>query len=210
MVMDVKKIDGFSRNEKLNISDIKKNSDNNLGLVISKNKQKEFIFTIVLVSFLLVLISLFLYFYFSSVRKVEKRHVVETDSLRVHYEETKTGMGDVVTLGYTYSPHQDEYYFVVQNKTKKKIAYSVFLEKDLEMIEMDGCSSSLFSEQLIDFSINDSKRKSLFSVFDGERYLLNHAELMPSSKKKYKISFSVLDKDHPQNHYHAKFLVLED
>lgn len=211
MVIEMERVKWSRRKIKhqLDVVDIKKNSSNEVGHVISKIKALELELTIFWVFVFLVVLSVSGYLLFSTVQRIEKHHTLKSGTLVTDYDEIATGMGDVVTLiSDPASIQQENYSFTVRNLGDKSVQYTVFLEDDLDMVKMDECSDSLLDRSFIYYQMSDDVKQDLSSVFDGEHYVLAQGVLGAKSKRKYYLSLSIArDKVLTNQHYHGKIVV---
>ena len=202
------------KKEKLKIRDVKKNSSVEVGHVINKFKSRERQLTIVVVIIILILLCVSLYITFSSILKKEYHSNLKTGTLVIDYNEDETGVGDIVTL-YSDDSKTDSkgingvpYRFKITNDSNKDVQYEIILEDDTDMFEIDKCQN--IRKENIRFSLNDSKVKSLSSIYDNDKYILKVDEVKKKSSKSYKLNIWVSKQEKSKSkHYHGKIVIRE-
>ena len=155
------------------------------------------------------------YAYLSSVQKSEKYNTLTSGILKVDFNNTEEGMGDVVNLNGAY-PESDSdglneqpYTFKITNTGTINAAYKVSLIDDADMIKEDQCSENLLSKDKIRVSV-DGENAFTLSTKEADSYVVATGTLNANKSKVHNIRVwidansgnEVLGK-----HYHGKIVV---
>ena len=193
---------------------IKKNTKKEVGHIITHMKKKELELTILFVGIIFIVLLFSSYFIFSSVQKVEKHNTLKAGKLLIHYKETDTGMGDVVTLNSKKAVSdvlgidKEPYIIMLENPTKNTIRYKIYLEEDTDMIEIDHCSENLIPKQNIRYQFKEDKIYNLSSC-QKKKCLLKTGTIRASSKQQQELRIWVGEQEDiaEEQHYHGKIVI---
>ena len=155
------------------------------------------------------------YAYLSSVQKSEKYNTLTSGVLKVDFNNTEEGMGDVINLNGTY-PESDSdgldeqpYTFKITNTGTLNASYKVKIIDDADMIEEDHCSDNLLPKDKIRVSI-DGENAFTLSTKENDSYVVATGTLNANKSKVHNVRVwidinsgnEVLGK-----HYHGKIVV---
>src|SRR5574344_399443 len=100
------------------------------------------------------------YAIFSSVQNGTKYNVIKSGTLSVTYNDTDTGLGNVISLNGAYPTSDTDgqattpYIFKVTNNGTLNANYTISIVDDTDMITTDGCSAKQLDKNFVKFSIN--------------------------------------------------------
>ncbi|MBE6157237.1 MAG: hypothetical protein E7160_00360 [Firmicutes bacterium] len=204
------------RKKKLTIADIKRNNNTTVPSVISRMKAKELELTVLCVILIISVIITSSYIIFSSVRKENKYTVLKTGSMEVVFNETDTGIGDIVNIVDErpiideYSKKLEPYVFTITNTSNKSKTYTVEIQNDDEMIKIDKCEKKLYDVSDLKYSIDNKNIKKI----DDTRIVFKE-KLKAKEEKTHKlrvwVSSTVTDnKEVTNKHFHGKIIITSE
>lgn len=204
------KVSKKTKERKLKIEDIKKNSDIEVSHTISKIKsdERKIVFAMVLV--ILCLIGLVVCFVFTAVG-VEQIEGEKTGPLYVKFSENKNGMGDIVNFTEEDGDSEGDgaviytTEFTVTNYKGLNSWYAVYLDDYQDMIDYHDCGDKQFNKDEIYFSIDNSEPIMLSSVNYGGRYVIT--EGIVDSNNDVIHSLKIWHMGYSEEHFHGKIVV---
>lgn len=197
------------KKKRLKQSDIKKYSMTELDHVISKIKANEVKYTVI--SVLIILISFFIiaYIIFSSVQEHVSHNVFKDGNLYIKFLEKENGLGDIIDLVdvSTYSTGDmvlDTYEVTITNDSSDVSKYQIFIEDDIDMIEIDNCKDIFLDRSYLRYNVNDGVDMTLS---DDEDNSIIFGSLSGGKSITYTIKVWVSDTYIGDTHYHGKLVV---
>ncbi len=197
------------KKKKLTQADIKKYSMSELDHVILKIKANEVKYTIISVLFMLVVFFIVAYIIFSSVQEHVNHNVLKHGSLYIEFEERENGLGDIIDLVNvdTYSSINqvlDTYEVTITNDSEEDKEYQIFIEDDLDMIEIDKCQDIFLERSFLRYSINDG---AVMTLSENDTDSIIFGTLAGKKSVSYTIKVWVSDTYLDNPHYHGKIVV---
>lgn len=196
-----------AKKNRLKQSDVKKYSMGELDHVISKIKANEVKYTIISVLFMLIVLFIIAYMIFSSVLERVNYNILQHRDLLIQFSENENGLGDIIDLVNvnTYSSSNqvlDVYEVSITNSSDVAKKYKVFIEDDLDMIEIDKCQDIFLDRSFLRYSINGGDIRALR---DNDSIIFGTLKAKETVTYKIKVWVSDIYSDTP--HYHGKFVV---
>lgn len=197
------------KKKRLKQSDIKKYSMSELDHVISKIKANEVKYTVISVIIILIVFFIIAYIIFSSVQEHVNHNVLKHGSLYIEFVENENGLGDIIDLVNvdkysTASEVLDTYEVTITNSSEEERKYQIFIENDLDMIEIDNCHDIFLDRAYLRYNINDGNDMILSSNEDDN---IIFGTLAGNKSITYKIKVWVSDTYLNNPHYHGKIVV---
>lgn len=184
--------------------------------VIHKMKVREvelLIFFVVLITAIVIACA---YYVFASFNKNTDYNIYTVGSLKVTYDKNDNGIDDTINI-INQTPIKDNksndikpIKIIVDNPTNKKINYTIYVEKDSNLIENDGCAKKQYDIKYLKYKINN-KKPHVFKKTDSN-YLIYKGSIDAKQKQEYNVrvwvSKSLYTKKTKLNkHFHAKVVV---
>ncbi len=192
------------KEQKLKISDIKKNASTEVSHTIKKIKQEEFKFVAITSSIIFLLLCLVAYIGFTSFG-VEELKGYESGPLYIEFLDDGTGMSDIVNFTGNAEAEVFKTEVTISNDSSSNSWYEINIEDYMEMITFDDCSDNLLDKNKIFFSVDGGETNTLASVFDDGKYVLMHG--IVSSNDIIKHEISIWYDDSLDKHFHGKINV---
>lgn len=205
-----KKLKRFNKKKKLTQADIKKYSMNELDHVILKIKANEVKYTVISVFIMLFLFLTIVFIAFSSVQRRDKHNILKDGSLYIEFKERENGLGDIIDLVDvdTFGDSKkvlDTYRVTITNDSKEDHKFQIFIQDDLDMIEIDDCKDIFLDRAYLRYSINEGATMTLKEDEDS----IIFGTLNGNGKITYTIKVWVSDTYIGSPHYHGKIVVKE-
>lgn len=182
---------------------------------ITKNASREIKLTIFSIFVVTITMISSAYAIFSSVQKSENYNTLTVGTLKIDFNDTDTGLGNVINLNGAY-PESDEdgqaetpYSFKITNSGTISAKYTIKILDDSDMIESDGCQENLLDKTRIKVSINGEK-PFILSEKEINSYIISSGTLSPNNSKTYNIRMWITDQAGNEvlgKHYHGKIIV---
>lgn len=197
--------DETAEKSKVTIKDIKKNPDADVLHTIKLVKAQERKVVFLLAGVILLVLCISSYFVFTNIGEYEGNKE-EIGPLVVEYSNDTDGMSDVVNFviedeeAATFSSE-----FTISNNSSQNSWYAIYLNEYMDMIEYDKCFDNTLDKNQIYFSIDDSEKVSLASVFKDGKYAITQG-IVPSNGK-INHTLQVWYSGTVTGHYHGKIEV---
>lgn len=191
---------------KVTIKDIKRNPETDVLHTIKLVKAQERKIVFLLAGVILLILCIGSYFIFTNIGSYEGNQK-KIGPLVVEYSNDIDGMSDVVSFivedenTASFSSSQ----FTISNDSGQNSWYAVYLNDYIDMIEYDKCFDKTLDKNQIYFSIDDSEKISLASVFKDGKYIITQG-IVPSNGQ-IKHSLQVWYNGKTIGHYHGKIEV---
>ena len=205
--------------KKLKMEDIKKNSDIEVLSTIERIKLHEREYLMVTTAIFMVIICLVLFVLFGGFNKESALNIFRVGDLNVKYDTDIMGLSYVITLNEDSIVNNEEeginsqaHKFSISNASNGVHKYNVYIENDLSMIDIDGCSYLLANDDAIYFSVNNSSVRKLSEVKKDNGYLIVKGEVTGENTINYDLKIWILKddlKDSRKNHFHGSIKVEE-
>lgn len=184
--------------------------------VIHKMKVREvelIIFFVILITAIVIGIT---YYIFASFNKNTNYNTYTVGNLKVTYNKNDNGIEDTINL-VNETPIKDNKIsdikpikLIIENPSNKKINYTIYVEKDNNLIETDNCSDKQYNTKYLKYKINN-KQPHTFKKFKSN-YLVYKGSIDSNKKEEYNIrvwvSKNLYNKKNKLNkHFHAKVVV---
>lgn len=198
------------KKKKLTQADIKKYPMNELDHVILKIKANEVKYTVIFVFVILIFFFVITFFTFSSVQKKARYNILRDGDLSIEFRERENGLGDIIDLVdvSTYGDSKealDTYRVTITNNSKDAHKFQIFIQDDIDMIEIDDCEDIFLDRAFLRYSVNDGGTM----VLGDEKNSVIFGTLSGNSKITYTIKVWVSDTYTGSPHYHGKIVVKE-
>ena len=98
------------------------------------------------------------YAIFTNIEKAEKYNIIKTGTLQISYDDTSTGLGNIINLNGAYpesdieGQKREAYRFKITNTGSLNAKYKVRVLDDTDMIEEDGCNDKQLEKTKIKYS----------------------------------------------------------
>jgi len=154
------------------------------------------------------------YAVFSNIAKAKDYNVVKAGTLQIAYDDTSSGLGNIINLNGAYpepdskGQEREPYKFKITNIGSLKALYKVKIIDDAGMIEEDGCTDKLLDKAQIKYSINGQEGKILDEV--KEEYIVVEGSLGAGESVVYEIRMWINENAGNEvlgKHYHGKIVV---
>ena len=154
------------------------------------------------------------YAIFSNIEKAEKYNVVKTGTLQIAYDDTSTGLGNIISLNGAYpesdidGQKREPYRFKVTNTGSLNAKYSVKILDDSSMISEDGCGDKLLDKSKIKYSLNTGVPTILSTMADS--YIVARGTLAAGESVTFEIRMWIDESAGNEvlgTHYHGKIVV---
>ena len=181
---------------------------------LTKFLKRELIFTIVSILMVTTLIIGGSYAIFTNIQKAEKYNIVKTGTLQIAYDDTSSGLGNIINLNGAFPESDSEgqkrepYRFKITNTGSLTVQYKVKILDDINMIEEDDCEDNLLEKSKIKYSINGGTPVILDTM--KEDYIVITGSLGPSKSAIYEVRMWIDDTAGNEvlgTHYHGKIVV---
>ena len=155
------------------------------------------------------------YAIFSSVQKSENYNTITVGTLKIDFNDTEDGLGNIIKLNGAYpesdndGQKEEPYTFKITNSGNVSANYKVKILDDTDMIESDNCQDNLLDKTKIKLSINGGEPITL-SDKEANSYEIANGILTPNNSRTYKIRIWITDQAGNEvlgKHYHGKIVV---
>lgn len=155
------------------------------------------------------------YAIFSSVQKSENYNTITVGTLKIDFNDTEDGLGNIIKLNGAYpesdndGQKEEPYTFKITNSGNISANYKIKILDDTDMIESDNCQDNLLDKTKIKLSINGGKPITL-SDKEANSYEIANGILTPNNSRTYKIRIWITDQAGNEvlgKHYHGKIVV---
>ena len=155
------------------------------------------------------------YAIFSSVQKSENYNTITVGTLKIDFNDTEDGLGNIIKLNGAYpesdndGQKEEPYTFKITNSGNISANYKVKILDDTDMIESDNCQDNLLDKTKIKLSINGGEPITL-SDKEANSYEIANGILTPNNSRTYKIRIWITDQAGNEvlgKHYHGKIIV---
>lgn len=155
------------------------------------------------------------YAIFSSVQKSENYNTITVGTLKIDFNDTEDGLGNIIKLNGAYpesdndGQKEEPYTFKITNSGNISANYKIKILDDTDMIESDNCQDNLLDKTKIKLSINGGEPITL-SDKDANSYEIANGILTPNNSRTYKIRIWITDQAGNEvlgKHYHGKIVV---
>ena len=183
--------------------------------IISKELSRELKFTIISIFIVTIVIISSAFAIFSSVQKSENYNTLTVGTLKVDFNDTDSGMGNIISLNGAY-PESDAdgqketpYVFKITNSGTLNASYTIKVLDDTDMIAEDGCQDNLLNKAKIKVSINGGTPIILSST-EVSGYVVESSSLEASRSSNYELRVWIdetSDNEVLGKHYHGKIVI---
>ena len=155
------------------------------------------------------------YAIFSSVQKSENYNTITVGTLKIDFNDTEDGLGNIIKLNGAYpesdndGQKEEPYTFKITNSGNISANYKIKILDDTDMIESDNCQDNLLDKTKIKLSINGGEPITL-SDKEANSYEIANGILTPNNSRTYKIRIWITDQAGNEvlgKHYHGKIVV---
>jgi hypothetical protein len=155
------------------------------------------------------------YAIFSSVQNGTKYNVIKSGTLSVAYNDTDTGLGNVISLNGAYPTSDTDgqatspYVFKITNNGTLNANYTISIVDDTDMITTDGCSAKQLDKNFVKFSVNGGTPVILGSL-SSSSYVIKTGILNAGASKTYSVRVWLSDTADATalgKHFHGKIEV---
>ena len=155
------------------------------------------------------------YAIFSSVQKSENYNTITVGTLKIDFNDTEDGLGNIIKLNGAYpesdndGQKEEPYTFKITNSGNISANYKIKILDDTDMIESDNCQDNLLDKTKIKLSINGEEPITL-SDKEANSYEIANGILTPNNSRTYKIRIWITDQAGNEvlgKHYHGKIVV---
>ncbi len=192
---------------------------NNQETAKKSNLSKAFRRELILTAFSIIGVTLVLlgssYGAFSQIIKSENANVLKTGDLAIEFNDTDTGLGNIISLNQAY-PESDEkgknntpYSFKIENTGTLPANYEIRIIDDMDMINEDKCAENLLDKKFIKYSFDQQTPAFLSSVSDKD-FVIETGTLDVGASETHTINMWI-DENADNNvigkHYHGKIVI---
>lgn len=183
--------------------------------VISKGLSRELKFTIISIFIVTIVIISSAFAIFSSVQKSENYNTLTVGTLKVDFNDTDSGMGNIISLNGAYPESDIEgqketpYVFKITNSGTLNASYIIKVLDDTDMIAEDGCQDNLLDKAKIKISINGGTPVILSST-EASGYVVEASSLAASKSSNYELRVWIDEASGNEvlgKHYHGKIVI---
>ena len=155
------------------------------------------------------------YAIFSSVQKSENYNTITVGTLKIDFNDTEDGLGNIIKLNGAYpesdndGQKEEPYTFKITTSGNISANYKIKILDDTDMIESDNCQDNLLDKTKIKLSINGGEPITL-SDKEANSYEIANGILTPNNSRTYKIRIWITDQAGNEvlgKHYHGKIVV---
>jgi hypothetical protein len=180
-----------------------------------KLQEHELKVTAISILAVLIVVMFSSYAVFSSVTKSTKYNVIKSGTLNITYNDTDSGLGNIINLNGTYPKTDAEglaltpYTFKITNTGSLKAKYTVSIVDDTDMIAEDGCSANQLDKNVIKYSVN-SGTPALLSSVASNSYIVASGNIEPTYSITYNIRVWLSDTAVTADlnkHFHGKIVI---
>ena len=154
------------------------------------------------------------YAIFTNIEKAEKYNIIKTGTLQISYDDTSTGLGNIINLNGAYpesdieGQKREAYRFKITNTGSLNAKYKVRVLDDTDMIEEDGCNDKQLEKTKIKYSLNQETPVILDSI--KEEYIIKEGTLAPEESIILEMRMWIDENAGNEvlgTHYHGKIVV---
>lgn len=182
---------------------------------ITKGLSREIKLTIFSIFAVTIIMISSAYAIFSSVQKSENYNTITVGTLKIDFNDTEDGLGNIIKLNGAYpesdndGQKEEPYTFKITNSGNISANYKIKILDDTDMIESDNCQDNLLDKTKIKLSINGGEPITL-SDKEANSYEIANGILTPNNSRTYKIRIWITDQAGNEvlgKHYHGKIVV---